>query len=76
MENSNYIYVKKSKSTALLLCLIGFLGVAGLHRIYTGHIISGIIYLLTGGLFGIGTIIDLLYIILGFFYDKFDQPLV
>jgi hypothetical protein len=35
-------------------------GVAGLQRIYLGKIGSGILYLLTGGLFGIGTLYDAL----------------
>jgi TM2 domain-containing membrane protein YozV len=34
--------------------LLTFLGVLGFHRMYQGKWISGIIYLLTGGLFGLG----------------------
>jgi TM2 domain-containing membrane protein YozV len=44
--------------------------VAGLHRIYTGHVLSGIIFLVTGGLLGIGTIFDLLNLIFDVFEDK------
>jgi TM2 domain-containing membrane protein YozV len=69
MNNINS-YIKKSKSTTILLCLIGFIGVAGLHRIYTGHVLSGIIFLVTGGLLGIGTIFDLLNLIFDVFEDK------
>src|SRR5471030_664240 len=36
--------------------LLTFLGVFGLHRMYQGKWISGIIYLLTGGLFLIGVL--------------------
>jgi TM2 domain-containing membrane protein YozV len=43
--------------TWLLLML---LGVFGVHRLYQGKIITGIIYLLTFGIFGIGWIYDLL----------------
>lgn len=50
----------KSKSTAIFLCCLGFVCFAGMHKFYEGKTIMGIIYLLTGGLFVIGTIIDLL----------------
>ena len=38
--------------------LLTFFGVFGIHRFYMGKWISGIIYLLTGGLFLIGYIYD------------------
>ena len=41
-----------------LWCLI-FVGLGGLHRIYMGKYGTGILYLLTGGLLGIGQFIDL-----------------
>lgn len=47
----------KSKAVAYLLWF--FLGVLGAHKFYVGKIGMGIIYLLTGGLFGIGWFIDL-----------------
>jgi len=43
----------------IILCCIGFLGLAGIHRFYRGRILSGILWLFTGGLFLIGTILDL-----------------
>ena len=39
--------------------LLVFLGIFGVHRMYLGKWISGIIYLFTGGLFGLGYIYDL-----------------
>jgi len=38
--------------------LLTFLGVFGIHRFYLGKWVSGIIYLLTGGLFLAGVIYD------------------
>ena len=50
----------KSKTTALILCI--FLGYLGIHRFYAGKIKSGILYLFTFGLFGIGWIVDVVLI--------------
>ena len=38
--------------------LLTFLGLLGLHRMYMGKWFSGILYLLTAGLFGIGYLYD------------------
>jgi TM2 domain-containing membrane protein YozV len=38
--------------------LLTFLGLFGVHRMYMGKWISGILYLFTGGLLGIGLIYD------------------
>lgn len=46
------------KSTALILCALGFVGLAGIHKFYEGKIGMGILYLFTGGFFFIGTILD------------------
>jgi len=50
----------KSKAAAYFLWF--FLGFFSAHRFYLGKIGSGILYLLTGQLFGIGWIIDLFLI--------------
>ena len=39
--------------------LLTFLGLFGIHRFYMGKWATGIIYLLTGGIFGIGYLYDL-----------------
>ncbi len=39
--------------------LLVFLGLFGVHRMYMGKWLTGILYLLTGGLFGFGYIYDM-----------------
>jgi len=39
--------------------LLTFLGIFGIHRLYMGKWVTGIIYLLTGAIFGIGYLYDL-----------------
>lgn len=58
----------KSRLIDLLLCI--FLGGIGAHRFYEGKIGTGILYLFTAGLFGIGTLVDLIMIIVGSAKDK------
>jgi TM2 domain-containing membrane protein YozV len=58
----------KSRLVALLLCI--FLGYLGIHRFYVGKTGTGIIWLITGGCFGIGYLVDLIMIIVGSFTDK------
>lgn len=67
---------RKSKTVALILCIIGFLGIGGLHRMYVGKVGSGVLYFFTYGICGIGTIIDLISILSGGFRDSYGQPLV
>lgn len=38
--------------------LLTFLGLFGVHRFYMGKVVSGLIYLISGGLFGIGILYD------------------
>ncbi len=58
----------KSKGTAYLLWF--FLGAISAHRFYLGKVGTGILYLLTGQLFGIGWVIDAF--MLGGMVDKYN----
>ncbi len=64
----------KSKIVALILAI--FLGGLGIHRFYVGKIGSGILWLFTGGLFGIGWIYDIIKILSGTFRDGAGLPIV
>ncbi len=59
-----------SRSTALILALLGFFLVCGLHRLYAGKVISGLLQLITVGFFGIWQIIDIFRLIFGSFEDS------
>lgn len=58
----------KSRLVATLLCF--FLGGLGIHRFYVGKVGTGILYLFTAGLFGIGALVDFIMILCGSFTDK------
>ena len=65
----------KSSNVALILVFLGLFGLAGLHRLYVGKFGSGLIYLLTMGFLGIGTVIDIALILMGQFTDNVGNPL-
>ena len=83
MENNNNVNVNvnvydtmvshKSRLAATLLCF--FLGLLGIHRFYVGKVGTGIIWLLTGGVFGIGVLIDFIIIVCGSFKDQYGRVL-
>lgn len=66
---------RKSKMIALILCILGFFGIAGIHRMYVGKVGSGALHLFTAGFCVIGTVIDLIAILSGGFRDSYGQPL-
>ena len=62
---------RKDPQTILLTAIIGFLGAAGVHRFILGQVGMGILYLLTGGLCVIGTIVDVInYKNMAFEYNR------
>ncbi len=49
---------RKDPTTTLILSLIGLFAIAGIHRFYLDRPGLGILWLLTGGLCFVGTIVD------------------
>jgi TM2 domain-containing membrane protein YozV len=64
---------QKSWIATVLLCQL--LGTFGVHRFYTGRIISGIFQLLTFGGFGIWVLVDLVMIYADSFKDDMNMLL-
>ena len=60
----------RSRLVTFLLSLLIFCGFGGVHRIYAGKVITGILQFFTAGGFFIWQFIDMLRIILGCFDDK------
>ena len=52
-----------------------FLGGLGIHRFYVGKIGTGILWLLTGGMFGIGWLVDVIMTACGAFTDRYGRAL-
>ena len=50
---------RKDPQTILLLTLVGFVGVAGVHRFVIDEIGMGLLYFFTAGLCFLGTIVDI-----------------
>lgn len=65
---------EKSRLVSFLLCWI--FGLLGAHRFYVGKTGTGVIWLLTLGCLGIGWLIDLIFILLGKFYDSQNKPVL
>ena len=57
--NNNGIGNGSAKNKWVAFCLCLFLGFFGAHKFYEGKAGMGILYLFTGGLFGVGWMIDI-----------------
>ncbi len=51
-------YRTGSRDYTVAWALQTFLGIFGIHRFYLGKFVSGLVWLLTGGLFGLGWLYD------------------
>ena len=56
----SYRAQRKDPNTVLLLTILGFIVVAGVHRFYLNQMGMGLLFLFTAGLCLIGTIIDVI----------------
>lgn len=63
-QQSNFLMVynsrRKDPQIIMICTLIGFIGISGVQRFLVNQIGMGILYLFTGGLCVVGTIIDLI----------------
>ena len=75
MSEYTTITSDKSKKTAMWLCLLGLLGIGGLHDFYVGKIGSGFLKFITCDFFFIGFFIDIIKITSGSYLDNSGQPL-
>ena len=64
---------EKNRTADLLLAI--FLGEFGIHRFYEGKIFTGILWLISAGLFGVGWVVDIIFIIVGSAKDKNGRPI-
>lgn len=73
---NNDVKIHKSDKSWLLTLVLNLLsGYFGSHRFYVGKKITGVVYLLTFGLFGFGYVYDFASLILGKFTDKSGRVL-
>lgn len=73
-EAPQKVFSDKNHTTALLLAI--FLGGLGIHRFYAGKTGTGILWLLTGGVFGVGWFVDVVWLLGNCFDDWSGAPIV
>lgn len=57
-RDADMTYVEGNINYSIAWILLTFLGFFGIHRFYMGKWLTGILYLMTGGLLGIGYLYD------------------
>ncbi|REL37595.1 TM2 domain-containing protein [Rhodohalobacter sp. SW132] len=68
---ASYRARRKDPLLFLILAMLGFFGIAGIHRFFVGHIGIGLLYIVTIGFCGVGTIVDMInYKTFSFEYNR------
>lgn len=70
------LFPDQGRSWLVTLLLALTVGPLGVHRFYTGKIVTGVLQFITFGGLGIWWLIDLLLILVGSFKDAEGRPLV
>jgi hypothetical protein len=73
-QDAPYGYSPYSKAVAFILCLPPF-GLAGFHRFYVRKTDTGLVWLCSLGLLGLGWLYDMTALSCGFFKDAYGRKL-
>lgn len=57
-KEADFRYLAGDIDFSLAFLFLTFLGLFGVHRMYMGKWITGLLYLVTGGIFGLGVLYD------------------